>query len=64
MLQKGEFNSIPLTDSQLFLSANIFKNKVKIDFVTLKGEGTKEETQLRLMTMRKNLVVVIKSLAF
>lgn len=37
---QGVYNGIQLQDSHLFLSANMFKNKVKIDFVTLKGDGT------------------------
>lgn len=54
-----------LTDNQYFHASNIFKNKLKIDFVTLKYSHTGQNMSAleQVMSLKNNLLSAIKSFA-
>lgn len=54
-----------LTEHHYFHAANILKNKLKIDFVTIRGEqqSDAEKSKSKILQIRGNLLFIIKSFA-
>ena len=58
-----------LSDHHYFHAANILKNKLKIDFVAIRGDLGRdaswqdEETKQKVLLIRRNLLMIIKNFA-